>query len=44
MRLVPFTLQTVLQLGVTALVPVAPADVDEIPLGDLLVRLLKIVF
>jgi hypothetical protein len=44
MRLVPFTLQTVLQLAVTTLVPVVPLMLTMIPLEELVVRLLKIVF
>jgi hypothetical protein len=44
MRLVPFTLQTVLQLAVTTLLPVVPLMLTMIPLEELVVRLLKIVF
>jgi hypothetical protein len=44
MRLVPFTLQNILQLAVTTLVPVAPLLLTMIPLEELLVRLLQIVF
>ena len=44
MRLVPFTIQTVLQLAVVTLLPVVPLLLTMIPLEDLLVRLLKIVF
>ncbi len=44
MRLVPFTLRTVLQLAVTTLLPVAPLLLTVIPLEELLERLLKIVF
>jgi hypothetical protein len=44
MRLVPFTMQTVLQLAVTTLLPVGPLLLTMIPLEELLERLLKIVF
>jgi hypothetical protein len=44
MRLVPFTMRTVLQLAVITLLPVAPLLLTMIPLEELLVRLLKIVF
>jgi len=44
MRLAPFTLQTVLQLAVTTLVPVVPLALTMISLEELLLRLLKIVF
>ena len=44
MRLVPFTTQTLLQLVVTTLLPVAPLLLTMIPLEELLDRLLKIVF
>ena len=44
MRFVPFTLQTVLQLAVTTLVPVLPLMLTMISLEELLDRLLKIVF
>ena len=44
MRLVPFTMQTVLQLAVTTLVPVVPLTLTMISLEELLERLLKIVF
>ena len=44
MRLAPFTLQTVLQLAVTTLVPVVPLTLTMISLEELLVRLLKVVF
>ena len=44
MRLVPFTLQTVLQLAVTTLLPVLPLTLTMISLEELLERLLKIVF
>ena len=44
MRLVPFTMQTVLQLAVITLLPVAPLLLTMIPLEELLERLLKAVF
>ena len=44
MRWVPFTLQTVLQLAVTTLLPVLPLMLTMISLEELLERLLKIVF
>ena len=44
MRFVPFTLQTVLQLAVTTLVPVLPLMLTMISLEELLERLLKIIF
>ena len=44
MRLVPFTLQTVLHLAVTTLLPVLPLTLTMISLEELLDRLLKIVF
>jgi len=44
MRLVPFTLQTVLQLTVTTLLPVAPLLLTMVPLDELLEGLLKVVF
>jgi len=44
MRLAPFTLRTVVQLGVTTLVPVAPLLLTIIPLEELLGRVLKAVF
>jgi hypothetical protein len=44
MRLVPFTVQTVLQLTVTTLLPVAPLLLTMIPLDELLEGLLKVVF
>jgi len=44
MRILPFTMQTVLQLAVTPLLPVAPLLLTMIPLEELIVRLLKIVF
>jgi hypothetical protein len=44
MRIMPFTMQTVLQLAVTTLLPVAPLLLTMIPLEELLGRLLKIVF
>jgi hypothetical protein len=44
MRFVPFTLQTVLQLAITTLVPVLPLLLTMISLEELLERLLKIIF
>ena len=44
MRLVPFTMRTVLQLAVITLLPVAPLLLTMIPLEELLERLLKAVF
>ena len=44
MRLAPFTLQAVLQLAVTTLLPVAPLLLTMISLEELLVRLLRAVF
>jgi len=44
MRLLPFSMQTVLQLAVTTLLPVAPLLLTMIPLDELLERALKMVF
>ena len=44
MRLLPFSLQTVLQLAVTTLLPVGPLLLTMIPLDELLERALKMVF
>jgi hypothetical protein len=44
MRLVPFTMPTVLQLAITTLLPVAPLLLTMIPLEELLERMLKIIF
>ena len=44
MRLVPFTMQTVLQLAVATLLPVVPLLLTMISLEELLARLLKLVF
>jgi hypothetical protein len=44
MRLVPFTRDTVLQLAVTALLPVAPLLLTLVSLEELLKRLLQVVF
>jgi hypothetical protein len=44
MRLVPFTLQDVLQLAVASLLPVVPLLLTMISLEELLVRLLQAVF
>ena len=44
MRMVPFTMQTVLQLAVATLLPVVPLMLTMISLEELLDRLLKMVF
>ena len=44
MRFVPFTLQTVVQLAVTTLLPVVPLMLTMISLEELLERLLKVLF
>jgi len=44
MRLAPFTLQTILQLAVTTLLPVLPLALTMVSLEELLSRLLKLVF
>ena len=44
MRTAPFTLQNVLQLGITTLVPVVPLLLTIMPMEELLGRLLKLVF
>jgi len=44
MRLVPFTRNTVLQLAVITLLPVAPLVLTMVPLEELLKRLLQMVF
>ncbi len=44
MKLMPFTLRTVLQLAVTTLLPVTPLLLTMMPLEDLLERLLKLLF
>ena len=44
MRFVPFSLQTVLQLTVTTLVPVVPLALTMISLDELLMQVLKAVF
>ena len=44
MRLNPFTLQTVLQLAVTTLLPVTPLLLTIFPLEEQLDRLLKLLF
>jgi hypothetical protein len=44
MRFTPFTLQTVLQLAVTTLLPVVPLLLTMMPLEQLLTQLLKLVF
>jgi hypothetical protein len=44
MRLVPFTMPTVLQLAITTLLPVGPLLLTMIPLEELLERMLKIIF
>ena len=43
-RWLPFTLKTVLELGVMAIVPVLPLTLTMIPLEQLLDRLLKVLF
>jgi hypothetical protein len=43
MRAVPFTVQTLVLLAVTTLLPVAPLLLTMIPLEELLGRLLKMV-
>lgn len=44
MRWVPFNLRTVLQLGVTTLLPVLPLTLTMIPLDQLIDRVLKTIF
>jgi hypothetical protein len=44
MSLVPFTRNTVLQLGVITLLPVAPLLLTVVPLEELLKQLLRAVF
>ena len=44
MKLVPFTKETLVQLAVITLLPVAPLVLTMIPLGELLNRFLKVVF
>ena len=44
MKPVPFGKETLLQLAVISLAPVAPLVLTMIPLGELLDRFLKIVF
>ena len=44
MTFLPFNTKTVLQLGVTAIVPVLPLTLTMVPLDQLLDRLLKIIF
>ena len=44
MRLVPFTMQTVLQLAVATLLPVLPLTLTMISLEELVLRLLKAMF
>jgi hypothetical protein len=44
MRLVPFTLRTVLRLAVTTLLPALPLTLTMMPTAELLDRLLKIIF
>ena len=44
MRLVPFNLQSVLQLAVITLIPVLPLTLTMISLEELVDRLLKVVF
>ncbi len=44
MKVLPFTVRTVLQLGVTTLLPQAPLLLTILPLDELVDRLLKLVF
>jgi hypothetical protein len=44
MRLVPFTKETILQLAVVTLAPVAPLALTMVSLEELLKRLLQVVF
>jgi hypothetical protein len=44
MRPVPFTMQTVFQLGVATLAPIAPLLLTMFPLSDLLQKLLQVIF
>jgi hypothetical protein len=44
MKVAPFNMQTVLQLAVITLLPIAPLLLTMIPLEELLERLLKVVF
>jgi hypothetical protein len=44
MRLVPFSMQTVFQLGVTTLAPISPLLLTMFPLGELLGKLLNVIF
>jgi len=44
MKLVPFTMRTAVQLAVVTLLPVGPLLLTMIPLEELLLRLLKVVF
>ncbi len=44
MRVVPFTRDTVLQLAVITLLPVAPLVLTMVPLEELVKRLLQVVF
>lgn len=44
MRWAPFSMQTVLQLGVTTLLPVLPLMLTVFPVSELLDRLLKLLF
>ncbi|MGH8760353.1 MAG: hypothetical protein ACREVW_12690 [Burkholderiales bacterium] len=44
MKLVPFTMRTAAQLAVVTLLPVGPLLLTMIPLEELLLRLLKVVF
>jgi len=44
MRIVPFNVRTVFELGVVTLLPIAPLLLTMIPLEELLDRLLKVIF
>ena len=44
MRMVPFTMRTVFELGVTTLAPIAPLLLTMFPLSDLLTQLLRVIF
>ncbi|MGH8768926.1 MAG: hypothetical protein ACREVZ_14655 [Burkholderiales bacterium] len=44
MKLVPFTMRTAVQLAVVTLLPVGPLLLTMIPLEELLLRILKVVF
>lgn len=44
MRVVPFSMRTVFELGVTTLAPIAPLLLTMFPLSDLLGQLLRVIF